>query len=205
MAEPKEIWRLKVTELPYVFLIGFNKTATRSLDYLFSSNGFPSVHYDEGRLALRMLENLVNNKKIFDGYDNNFKVYSDMIFINDCIDVQCNKFFRIMDRDYPQSYFIYNKRDTEDWVQSRLRHREGGRSFIEMSMNIYNTKDTDEVKNIWKEEKKNFESELRKYFKGMDRYLEIDIQIDNVCSSISKLLNIKLNCEHWKHIGKNIE
>ena len=44
-----------MNNLPYIFIIGFNKTATRSLDYFFKRNGFPGIHWDYGNLALTML------------------------------------------------------------------------------------------------------------------------------------------------------
>lgn len=207
MPEPtdyREISRLRVNELPYVFIIGFNKTGTRSLHNFFFRNGFPSVHYDGGRLGLTMLQNLVNGKKIFDGYDQGIKVFSDLIFINHSVDMQFNRFFRVMDRDYPNSYFIHNTRDTENWIRSRTRHsaHRGAGSFLSMSLDAHNTTDIEEVKAIWRREKERFEADVRQYFDGCDRYLELDIEKDDVCGLISKLLRIKLNCLHWQQIGK---
>ena len=45
----------QMNNLPYIFIIGINKTATRSLDYFFKRNGFPGIHWDYGNLALTML------------------------------------------------------------------------------------------------------------------------------------------------------
>lgn len=192
-----------MNELPYIFIIGFNKTATRSLHHFFEANGFPCVHWDRGLLALEMKKNLIQEKKIFTGYDHRFKVYSDMTFSNYSIYIEGNAHFRIMDRDYPGSYFIYNYRDTEKWLASRLNHDPGrGHSLAERSRSIYNAKDDNELKEIWRNQKQRFEQDVKDYFSGCERFLEIDIEKDDVCLSISHLLGMKLDCSQWRIIGK---
>ncbi|MGA9254306.1 MAG: hypothetical protein WBV71_17885 [Roseobacter sp.] len=52
----------KGTETAY-FPIGFNKTTTRSIHHLFPENGYPSVHWDDGKLVLRMMRNMLSGKK----------------------------------------------------------------------------------------------------------------------------------------------
>ena len=189
-------------DLPYIFIIGFNKTGTRSLHHFFEANGFPCVHWDRGMLALVMKKNLIQEKKIFAGYDHRFKVYSDMTFIYYCICIEANEHFRIMDRDYPGSYFIYNNRDMEKWLASRLNHSGGGHSLAERSRSIYNTADENKLKEIWRTQKQRFEQDIRDYFSGCERFLEIDIEKDDVCAAICNLLGLKLDCSHWKVLGK---
>lgn len=190
-------------DLPYIFIIGFNKTGTRSLHHFFEANGFPCVHWDRGMLALAMKKNLIQEKKIFAGYDHRFKVYSDMTFNNYSIYIEANEHFRIMDRDYPGSYFIYNNRDMEKWLASRLNHNPSrGHPLAERCLSIYNTTDENKLKEIWRTQKLRFEQDIRDYFSGNGRFLEIDIGKDDVCLSISNLLGMKLDCAHWQVLGK---
>ena len=192
-----------MNNLPYIFIIGFNKTATRSLNHFFESNGFPGVHWDHGLLARAMQKNLIEEKKIFAGYDHHYKVYSDMTFVNYSIFIEANEHFRIMDRDYPGSYFIYNNRDTEKWLTSRMNHNIGDKhSLVARSQSIYNTKHEANLKEIWRTRKQRFEQDIRGYFSGCERFLEIDVEKDEVCLSISNLLGMKLDCSHWKTLGK---
>ena len=47
----REMIARPLAHLPYVFLIGFNKTATTTLHFFFKKNGLPSIHWDNNRLA----------------------------------------------------------------------------------------------------------------------------------------------------------
>ena len=189
---------------PFVFIIGFNKTATRSLHHLFAENGYSCVHWDDGKLVLRMLHNLVSGKKILTGYDTKFQVYSDLTFVNHSIDIQANTFFRIMDRDYPGSYFIYNTRGMEDWIKSRAghaKHRDQN-SYLSRSMSLNNTSDPEVVFANWREQRHRFETDIRSYFANADNFVELDVKQDDVCRTLSDLLHVELDAKHWTHIGK---
>ncbi len=193
----------QMDSLPYIFIIGFNKTATRSLHHFFKGNGFPGVHWDWGKLALAMQQNLIEEKKIFAGYDDRYRVFSDMTFANYSIHIEANEHFRIMDRDYPGSYFIYNTRNMENWLASRINHNAGEEhSLAARSRSIYNTDDEARLKDIWRARRQRFEQDVRDYFSGRGRFLEIDVEKDDVCLAIGNLLGMKLDCAHWKVHGK---
>jgi hypothetical protein len=183
-------WKIRLTQfirehiakapshLPYVFLLGFNKTATTTLHFFFEQNGLPSIHWDNNRLAATMINNCLNDRRILSGYHNQFRVFSDMIAQTPQIRFEANSLFRILDRDYPESYFIYNNRRTEDWLASRWKKPCGKYNFtnVELEMQILNTRDPQEVVDTWKKDKKDFEQEIRKYFANNDRFLEFDIK-----------------------------
>lgn len=194
----------KKEQRPLIFIIGFNKTATRSIHQLFAGNGYASVHWDDGKLALRMLRNMLSGKKILTGYDRRYQVYSDMIFANHSINIEANSFFKILDRDYPGSFFIYNKRNLEDWLRSRASQSQklGENSFIKRQMSLNNTSEPDVVFEVWKTQRLRLESDVRSYFKGATNFVEIDINNDDVPGMISDLLQVELDGSHWGHIGK---
>ena len=86
--------RERPANAPFVFLIGFNKTATRAFDHFFRTNGFPAVHWDGNRLVEQMLSNLESKKSILTGYDRDFRFFSDFILMTETQRVEGNRFFK---------------------------------------------------------------------------------------------------------------
>jgi hypothetical protein len=192
------------TERPFIFIIGFNKTATTAIHHLFEDNGFPSVHWDRGRLAKTMIVNCLENRKIFSGYDKKYRVFSDMAVRTRRIFFEANSLFSVMEQDYPGSYFIYNKRNIDDWAESRAAHGNeiGGESLLDFGLRRLGTRDPSVVRDHWKKLRLDFEGEIRRYFKGSDHFLEIDIAAPGFVRSISDFLHIELNDRYWVAYNK---
>ena len=195
------LWR-KVSA-PYVFLIGFNKTATRAFADFFEKNGFPSVHWDNNRLVETMLGNLSAGRRILHGYDESFRFFSDFILFTSEKRVEGNAFFREMDRDYPGSFFILNNRSTEDWLLSRQRHGHG--RFLELSFSQLSTSDVEVVRNVWRQEKEAHEKAVREYFEDRFDFLEIDIDSSDVPQRVSSFLGMTLDPSKWRTIGRTVD
>lgn len=185
---------------PYIFVIGFNKTGTTSIHKLFEDNGIPSVHWDYGRLAKMSLINILKGNLIFSGYDDRFNVFSDMFFRTEKIFFQGNSLFRQMDNDYPGSFFIYNKRNIDDWVNSKIKHRVliSGMTILDLEKKITKTSEIDEVISYWKESRRRFEEDIKNHFKDSKFFIEIDIEETNFVDKISEFTGIKLNPVFWK-------
>jgi hypothetical protein len=180
----------------FVFIIGFNKTATTALAHLFQANGVPTVHYDNGRLALAMIENAVKGRKVFAGYDQRFKVFSDFSFFSDRLFFEGNQMFRAMDRDYPGAFFVYNVRPMEKWIASRCRHF-SGRGLLDRAMNAHNTQNPEKVKAIWRREREAFETEVREHFGASKRLLWLDVEAEDVVARISAFVGLPLDPASW--------
>lgn len=194
----------ELASVPFVFIIGFNKTATTSLHTFFARNGFPSVHWDRGRLARRMVQNCLDDRPILDGYDQKFRVFSDMQAQSGRIRIEANQYFRVLDRDYPGSYFILNTRSW--WVdQQPLRQLRdparrdqpgagdapaehcrpaGGGAALDTG--------AERVRGGgWQ------------YFRHNPRFLEVDIADPDLPERIARLIGRRMEAAHWKHIRTN--
>jgi hypothetical protein len=187
------------TGCPFIFIVGFNKTATTAIHHFFEGNGFPSIHWDRGRLAKAMVINCLENRKIFSGYDKKYRVYSDMIVRTRRILIEANTLFPEMNRDYPRSYFIYNTRNIDEWLESRAAHTNevNGESMLQFEFRRLRTRERSVVFDHWKKRRLDFEADLRAYFEGSDRLLEIDIANPDFPKEISSFLGMDLDGRHW--------
>jgi hypothetical protein len=155
-----------------------------------------------------MTKNCIENKKIFDGYDRKYSVFSDMTFLNQSIHIEGNQFFKKMDKDYPGSFFIYNYRDKDAWVESRLNHGVNSKnmSFIDRCKEIYG-ENTDLIIERWKNNRSSFEKTLFDYFKDTKQLLKLKIEQNDINQAdlISDFLGVKLNGDYWIWLGKTNE
>lgn len=82
-----------------IFIIGYNKTATCSLDALFFENGWNTQHQD-GNWK-------IDEKEVFsDQHADNTNFFN----------------FKQLSQDYPNALFILNLRKLDDWIMSRCGH-----------------------------------------------------------------------------------
>ena len=195
---PQKVW-----DRPYVFMLGFNKTATTTLHHFFEGNGFPSIHWDHGRLARTMVRNCMQDQRILAGYDDRFLVFSDLILHTSRIRIEANMLFRILDRDYPGAYFLFNNRPVGDWIASRDRKKcqRYGMTFTELDQVIFAARTPEDVYSRWSDEKSRFEREVRDYFRDHPHYLEFEISDPTAPRRIAKLLGRSMEescCGHYR-------
>lgn len=189
--------------VPFIFCIGFNKCGTTSLYHFFQNNGVPSVHNAQGRLALGMFANLLNGKRVFAGFDQRFRCYSDMVFVNDRIALEGNWHYRTMDRDYPDSFFIYNTRDMEKWLKSKAKWVGPAGSYMARYKKILQTDKDEDVIAHWRDKRLAFEAEMRRYFAGRKNLLEVDIEDPDCPRTISSFLGLALDPAKWVWANKS--
>jgi hypothetical protein len=188
----------------FVFIIGFNKTATVSIHNFFNNNNIPSIHWNNGRVAKDMMTNVCESRKIFYGYDENYRVYSDMSMLNERIVIEGNAFFRFMDEDYPESYFIYNKRNIDDWVESRMNHSADGIGFFERYKQAMRATDQEEVTSEWRRRRLQFEADVAEYFQDSDRLLILDVDDRDPARKIASFLRLDLDMSQWRRANKTL-
>jgi hypothetical protein len=191
-----------LSKFPYVFIIGFNRTATTALTQLFKDSGIPAIHNDHQRLVAMMLKNLSSGRKIFAGYDKHYLVFSDLVLAKKGVVVEGNQFYIQMSRDYPNSLFILNTRSLDSWIQSRMRFNNG--SFLRKQLDFLGTDDLRQVERLWSMQRLNHEAEVRQFFSTMpERFLELNIETDDVPARLSKFLNLSIDPKSWKVLNES--
>ena len=70
------------SNLPKVFVIGHNKTATRAIDLLFKLSNYRSLHWGENKLAMIIASNLKSNLPLLTFIDD-YQCYSDMEIVGE--------------------------------------------------------------------------------------------------------------------------
>jgi hypothetical protein len=135
-----------------IFQIGFNKCATRTLYKFFKKNGIPSVHYDGGRIAGSMFRHHRNKCLLVDINYKNIVFFSDMenIFKEQYPLYVAQSLFKKLDRQFPNSKFILNTRDKEDWLRSRIAHDNGDYiRIISEKMSLSKSEVIEYWRNMW--------------------------------------------------------
>lgn len=112
-----------------IFQIGFNKCGTSSIHSLFEKYTSPkvrSIHWKKGLLAKSMFNNMQMNRQLLSDEYSEYDVFTDMesIFVEggQLQIIHMYEYFRILDNQYPNSKFIFNIRNIDDWIESRLKH-----------------------------------------------------------------------------------
>ena len=201
---------------PKIFIIGFNKTATRSLHHFFKENGLPSVHWDHFHLVRCLERNIELGKKLLTGgIVHNTKVnsegrYEDMVVFSDMTNPVPPKdpsdYYKQLDIDYPNSKFILNIRNVDGWITSRFNH--GGGNYYLKHLKFFRLDDTEsgrnELKQIYKKMHENHHKDVLEYFKNRKNDLIVfDIVNDNIEKVIKFFEGIyKLDSKLYKHHGK---
>lgn len=166
-----------------VFFIGFNRTATTSLHYLFKKAGYNSCHClknEGGHIARQMQQNIDAEKPILYTMED-VEVFSDVCYTKNSQHIEGTHFFKRYYAEYPDAYFILNTRDTKTWIKSRTKHKRG--DYLRRYMKFHNIKSPMEVKEQWEEEKEKWETKIRNFFTTAAtdaRFLEFHIVNDNI-------------------------
>jgi hypothetical protein len=188
----------------HIFFIGFNKSATNTIAAFFQEHGYNSVHWDGNRLVERMLSNIYDGMPIFEGYASDFVVFTDMIFASENEIIEGNHFYKTMESDYPDALFVFNNRNSGEWLASRGHHgrsRHGYPRFLQMSQAALGGLSEDHVFRFWTELKSSFEAEVREHFKNSPKFLEIDIADPQAPNHISEFTGLHLDTTKWGHLN----
>ena len=160
-----------------VFQIGFNKCGTRTVHRFLELNGFRAVHWDRGRLARRMYRNLTNGETLINGYDH-FQTFSDMEHVTAGFAFEGYKLFPQLAQQFPDALFLLNTRDREDWLASRLSHRDG--AYAQQWKAFIGVSDDASVIDYWRSDWERHHERVTTFFaKRSVRFLTFDISRDS--------------------------
>lgn len=134
--------------------------------------------------------------------------YMDMFRCAFGVHVEGNMFFRELHREFPDSYFILQTRDENDWIRARFAHRlmdegENYPTLVERAKEALKIKSDHNLKEYWLTYRRAHEYDVRNYFNDQGRFLEFNIDTDD----ISKLINFvsddyTLNARAWKRYNR---
>ncbi len=181
-----------------IFQIGFNKCGTVSLHKFFLHNGLKSIHWDSGNLAKKIYQNYKKDKPLLNGYSG-YDCFTDMESQKDNIFIYLT-LFKELDKQYPGSKFILNVRNKENWINSRINHRD----YLEVHQKItgYNK---EEVIQLWKKEWDNHLNDVKEYFGDREDLLIFDIEteVPKLIEFMSKIIQIK--SDKFGHYNQTIK
>lgn len=157
-----------------VFQIGFNRCGARFVDKLFELNGYKAVNWAGGQLAEDIVYSVNAGEKPLLKWAGKFTVFSNMDSIHNLSVPMMHGYrhFEAIDREYEGSLFVLNVRNVEDWIDSRLNHRNG--EYAELYSTHLNV-DIKALPDIWRDEWERHVAECRKYFDGRREFIEVDI------------------------------
>jgi len=180
------------SEIPGVFVIGFNKCGTASIHFFFLLNNIKSLHWYRGFLGKEINKN-INNKNLL-GNLSNFYVYSD------CEELRKN--FKLFEKRYPNAKFILNIRDVKMWLLSRLNHKNG--KYLEYWNKINNKHmNFKQIVKYWHREWFEHINNVKKYFSDKkNKLLIIDIEKDDFQENIINFIGSKCLKKMDIHVHK---
>lgn len=200
---------------PRIFIIGFNRCGTRSLDGFFKGNGFRTLHWQGGRLAKSIYARFwawanrakpAENPLLLGPEYDRVQVFSDMESVRSSThDLHAYKLFKEFDAQYPGSKFILNLRDKQGWLASRAAHN-GGR-YLAKYKKIYGVARKQQVLQRWAAEWDAHLAAVRAHFRtraGKD-FLEFHIEHDDANKLVEFLRadHPRITARHYKHVGKS--
>ena len=192
------------TNTPFIFQIGLHRCGTTSLARFFELNGIPSVHNDGGGLAMSMYFNMMRGSPIINDHYGQNKFFSDMEYIDSSgrfAPIFMYEYFKELDRHYPDSLFILNVRNKDNWINSKIKHMNGG--HLRLLQKIYGL-DRDSVILKWSEDWDNHINDVLNYFISRpDKLIVFDIENDSpekLCHFFSPWYN--LDPQYYGHYNK---
>ncbi|MEM0987947.1 MAG: sulfotransferase [Pseudomonadota bacterium] len=188
---------------PRILIIGLNKCATTSLAFLLRKSNIATMHYRDraaGRILPRVLaSNFSLGRPLLSGLDD-YTAFCDMAMTTPRLAFEGCRLFRQFDATYPDAYFILNTRPVDDWIRSRLRHRQG--KFAQQYAAALHCAPED-LPQIWREQVQAHTAEVREHFHGQtDRFLEFDIANDSP-ERLAQLLasEYRVDTRYWRRLN----
>ena len=189
-----------------LFIIGMNKTATRSLHYLFKLSGYACVHWDHGKLAYTIEQNTKSGRDPIEGYES-YHVFSDMEGGYDQPVVESYRYFKQIYGAHPEATFLLNYRDVDDWLRSKQRHdikHYGYPIYLQHYKKHLNLKTDEEVLNHWRRCYYAHTAGVLDFFADKPQSLVLFNLDRDTPEVLAERLRpaFQVDPAHWSHVGK---
>jgi len=178
---------------PYVFGIGLPKTGTCSLTAALNTLGIPSLHftYQETKMSHLVKTNQTKNKNLLDPIDQQYRGF---------IDFNGFDYYETLITQYPNSVFIYTKREFVSWFRSRVfNHRMKILNGRERDFGNIDQAHISMVQHYFKHNKK-----IPEFFRDnpQHRYLEMDICAGDGWDKLCNFLELPVPQQPFPHDNK---
>ena len=197
-----------------IFVIGFNNQSIQTIYHLFSDN-FDNIYLNEN------LTTTINDKNILTNINSHIHpILGDLgtdyqVFMN-IESISWN--FKLIDQDYPESLFILNNKNVNDWVVTKLNDSETQYGYIDWWKRNNNMchLSFDEVIACWKDQYLLYNDSVITYFNNPEKQhqlitynVDTESQQDFVNKlpfeikiplNINNISEIKLSNICWKYI-----
>jgi hypothetical protein len=181
---------LKIIDYMKIFCIGLNKTGTTSLVDAWRELGYDKIYSGIDKATLKKVMPTgvkINGRNIVkSGINNDFDILRSVISGYDCLKdrpFNTNHLYRWLDENYKESKFILTVRGEDEWWNSVNRWLTNSTKFhdtedkrankIQLYKDHFNT--TEFTKDSFIDYYRDYNSRVRKYFKGKSNFLELNI------------------------------
>ena len=170
-----------------IFQIGFNKCGTTSIHQFLLNNGINSIHWEGGKIADGIIKNQSTENPLgsyssfeaFTDFENPYKNYYPHL-----------THYKLLDEKYPNSIFILNKRNVDDWTRSRMNHiSPNGERYVDLFRRVNKIETNEKVIEIWRNQWNQHINSVNEYFKNYDKFICFDIsKPEDLIEPISKFI-----------------
>jgi len=160
---------------PRIFQIGFNRCATEALHQFMLANGVPSVHWDGGLVAGRIMANVCHDFRPTAGYAG-IQAFFDMEWVNEDLVIEAFKAFPRLYSAHPDAVFLLNTRSRDAWIKSRLAHAGGG--YARTYQTAIGAANQEALARYWADDWDRHHFRVRSFFSGRGRLVEYNIETD---------------------------
>lgn len=167
-------WRQLTHPERKIFIIGYNRCATNSLNDFFRYQGLKGLHWCQGDRFLALETDLrKDDDAAMRAFLAGWTVFSDFTYLPADRFLETQGLFATYARICPEAYFIYNDRDVDKWIASRLRFIEG--DFL-ARYTAATGHDRDQAVAAWRRAFTDHRAAVLQFFVGHPRFVHFNIE-----------------------------
>jgi len=187
---------------PRIFQIGFNRCATEALHQFMLANGVPSVHWNQGFVAMRIMANICQLASPTGGYEGTVAFF-DMEWVTEKLVVEAFKAFPSLYAAHPDAVFVLNTRSREAWIESRFAH--AGGDYARAYQAAIGAPTREALVSYWADDWDRHHFRVRNFFSGRGRLVEFNIETDGPEKLVKAMPEFSLDPRLYQRIQNRVE